>query len=103
MSRTDKTDPYTVKLWRGALRRMACHDHTAGDCDLPRTLEDDLASDHSTRCTWELFYDGTPTDCCELCRAQTWVRAARKGERSRTQARLSEALKAFRSDGEWID
>jgi len=38
MSRTDKTSPYIVKLWHGALRREAWHDHALGDCDLPPTL-----------------------------------------------------------------
>ena len=103
MSRTEKTDPLTVKLWRGALRREACHDHTTGECDLPRTLADDLAVGGATRCSWELFCDGTPICCCEVCRAQTWVRAARKGERNRARVGLGEALKAFRAGGQWAD
>jgi hypothetical protein len=103
MSRTDKTDPYTAKLWHGALRREAWHDHSAGECDLPRTLADDLAAGSSTRCSWELFYDGTRICCCEGCRAQTWERAARKGERNRARVRLGEALKAFRAGGDWAD
>ena len=103
MSRTDKTSPHIVKLWNGTLRRVACHDHTLGPCDLPGGLREHLATGHTTRCTWDLDFNGTHVCCCELCRAQTWVRAERKGERSRARARIGESLKAFRTDGEWND
>jgi hypothetical protein len=103
MSRTDKTNPFVVKLWDGTLRRVACHDHATGPCDLPGSLREYLAADLKTRCTWDVEFDGTHVCCCQLCRAQTWERAARKGERSRLYAGLGEELKAFRTDGEWND
>ena len=103
MSRTDKTSPYIVKLWHGALRATARHDHSTGDCDLPQSLADHLATWGTTRCAWDLDYDGTNVCGCQLCRAQIWARAERKGERSRVRARIGESLKAFRTDGEWND
>lgn len=102
MSRTDKTSPYTVMLWHGALRREAWHDHTSGDCDLPPTLKDDLASGDSARCRWVMRDDGTRIGAA-FRGDIAYARAERKGERNRVHVRLGEALKAFRSDGNWND
>ena len=103
MSRTDKTSPYIVKLWHGALRRQAFHDHSAGACDLPQSLAEHLAVGYSTRCSWDLDYDGTNVCGCQLCRAQIWVRNDVRGERNRERIRVGEAVKSFRVTGEWID
>ena len=103
MSRTEKTNPLIVKLWDGTLRRVACHDHATGPCDLPESLREHLAADVKTRCSWDVYFDGTHVCCCELCRAQTWVRAAQKGERNRTRVQLGERLKSVRATGEWLD
>ncbi|RYP86842.1 hypothetical protein EKO23_07650 [Nocardioides guangzhouensis] len=102
MSRTEKTSPYLVKLWDGTLRRVAEHDHRFGDCDLPQTLAEHRARCNS-RCRWELRYDGTHICCCQLCRAQTWVRNDLRGERNRARIRLGEALKEYRGSGDWED
>ena len=102
MSRTEKTSPITVMLWHGALRREAWHDHAQGDCDLPATLKDDLASGGSTRCGWVMGDDGTRVG--EAFRGDlAYARAERKGERNRARVRLGEALKSFRAAGEWND
>ncbi|NUP73396.1 MAG: hypothetical protein HOQ07_01880 [Sinomonas sp.] len=45
MSRTDKTQPFRIRLWDGTLRRVAVHDHRDGVCDLPSTVREDL--DHA--------------------------------------------------------
>ena len=105
MSRTEKTSPYIVKLWDGTLRRVAEHDHSTGPCDLPQTLAEHLARWNSTRCTWELHYDGTNIhDCqCGVCRATLWVRNDVRGERNRARIRLDEALKEYRGGGDWED
>jgi hypothetical protein len=102
MSRTDKTSPYIVRLWHGSLRRQACHDHSSGDCDLPPTLRDDLASGGSTRCSWAMRDDGTRIGAA-FRGDLAYARAERKGERSRARVRLGEALKTFRAAGEWND
>lgn len=103
MSRTEETSPYIVRLWDGTLRRVAEHDHTTGPCDLPQTLTEHLAHWDGTRCTWDLDYDGTHVCCCQVCRAQTWVRAACRGEKSRARSALREELKRWRVDGDWVD
>jgi hypothetical protein len=101
MSRAGKTSPNLVKLWHETLRRQACHDHSTGDCDLPQTLADHLARWGTTRCTWGLDYDGTRVCCCQVCRAQIWVRNDVRGERNRPRIRLGEGVKSYRGTGEW--
>ena len=103
MSRTDKTSPYIVKLWHGALRRQAFHDHSAGDCDLPQSLADIWLWASRPVAAGICDYDGTNVCGCQLCRAQIWVRNDVRGERNRERIRVGEAVKSFRVTGEWID
>ncbi|GGU34254.1 hypothetical protein [Nocardioides albus] len=65
MSRTEKTQPFRVRLWDGTLRRVAVHDHRNGVCDLPANLAEDIAQiDGAGRypaggCRWEFAWSGT--------------------------------------------
>ena len=73
MSRTDKTQPFRVKLWDGTLARVAVHDHRFDGCDLPGTLLAELAerrwisaraqvrssTDTDTLCYWDVRFTGT--------------------------------------------
>lgn len=101
MAHTDKTDPFRVKIWHGALGRVAEHDHTDGICDLPRTLADFLAQDprRTSACTWSWSDDGTGLCGCEVCRGQTSERRVRRGERRRTRMSLGEQRKRWRAAG----
>ncbi|MEV4460432.1 hypothetical protein [Microbispora sp. NPDC049633] len=97
MSRTDKTKPYTVRLWHGVLDRQACHDHGAEPgCDLPATLAEDLATSR-TRCFWEFRWTGVRCCCCGLCRDRRGYRRLLRGIRAADRARLAAATKARRS------
>lgn len=108
MSRTDKTQPFRVRLWDGTLRRIAVHDHRNGICDLP----DDLAADikqiegasgrfPADSCRWEFAWTGTSPCCCWLCHDSTGHRAERRADRHATKRELRNALKAARAD--WSD
>lgn len=72
MSRTDKTNPFWVKLMHGDLAVEELHDHSDGVCDLP-PIEDAVAYTYgSTRCRRCFTYTGINTCCCKLCRECGW-------------------------------
>lgn len=101
MSRTDKTNPYLVRLWDGTLERVAHHDHRRGECDLPGTWAEHERSyiDQPSRCTWDLRFTGVNPCCCSICRAQPWVRADQRGARRRSHMRLEEVRKTWLAGG----
>lgn len=103
MSRTDKTQPYRVRLWDGTLQRVAVHDHRDGICDLPATLEEDLAwhdrhRSHGTSCYWDLHWTGVTVCACALCSGRPWARAERRADRHRAKRELVELVKLARRD-----
>ena len=102
MSRTEKTNPFIVRLWDGSLTRVAHHDHATGSCDLPASVAEHLVNWNKTRCRWCMHDDGTRIGAA-FQGDLAYIRADRKGERSRLHAGLGEELKAFRTDGEWND
>lgn len=67
MSRTDKTNPFWVKLDRGDLASDEWHDHSHGTCDLPERWLDQFTG--KTRCRREFRFTGIRTCCCPLCHA----------------------------------
>ncbi|MCP2256186.1 hypothetical protein LY13_004971 [Prauserella aidingensis] len=105
MSRTDKTQPFRLRLWDGSLRRVAIHDHRDGVCDLPATLKADLAhfadsggSVARGSCFWELHYTGTRPCGCPLCHESDLFRADRRASRQRSRRELAALLKLARHD-----
>ena len=106
MSRTEKTQPFRVKLWDGTLARVARHDHRDGPCDLPSTMADDLFREPDLqlvadlracrRCYWDLRWTGTFVCCCGMCRQQVEHRRAAKGARRRSRMELRDAVKRSR-------
>lgn len=121
MSKTDKTDPWRVKLAREPHRRLIHHwgcDHVHCDADLdfvhrsnlPRRSVLILIGVRSyiyfqgyPRCTWECWYDtysfryGRKSDKHE--RHSMWYGPARAEER----AKLGEAIKEYRGSGDIDD
>jgi hypothetical protein len=96
MSRTDKTKPFVIKLWHGDLARQARHHHGAGSlCDLPASLEEDLAAAVRGRCIWEFRWTGVRDCCCGLCRDQGAYRSALRGIRASDKTRLTSRTKAW--------
>ena len=97
MSRTDKTQPFSIKLWDGTLARAARHDHRGGACDLPGDVTVHLAQlqrpASAGQCSWDLRFTGTRVCCCGLCRDQVGRRRAKKGSRRRARMALRDTLK----------
>ncbi|MDQ0030432.1 hypothetical protein [Arthrobacter bambusae] len=103
MSRTEKTQPFRIRLWDGTLRRVAVHDHRDGICDLPATVQEYLKRVEDTGvsmapgfCHWELQYTGTRTCCCPLCHDADGLRDERRADRHRNRRELAELLKLTR-------
>lgn len=104
MARTDKTDPFWVKTWTGALAQRESHDHTDGVCDLPATIGehyDQLGRSRGTKCDWEFVYTGTNTCGCWLCRGHT-VQDRRRERRNDAQE-LREVAPLARLDWRSLD
>ncbi|WP_183093223.1 hypothetical protein [Nocardioides stalactiti] len=102
MSRTDKTQPFRVRLWDGTLSRVAVHDHSDGVCDLPATMRDDLAQWSTpgaigTSCHWELHWTGVGVCPCSLCHDGAERRAERRADRRRARLDAAEAVKLARA------
>lgn len=104
MSRTDKTQPFQIRLWDGTLHRTAVHNHADGICDLPHTLAETLAQYDAGggfcppgACFWVFQYTGIKTCGCGLCRDSAGLRAERRNERHRVRRELNDALKAART------
>lgn len=104
MSRTDKTQPYPVRLWDGTLHRVAVHNHVDGICDLPQSLDEELAQYAANggyldraACHWEFQYTGINTCCCNLCRDPARRRAERRADRHRVRRDLREMVKQART------
>lgn len=99
MSRTDKTQPFPIKLWDGTLARAAHHDHRDGACELAATVTKHLAQlrrpARAGQCSWHLRFTGTRVCCCGLCRDHVGRRRAKKGSRRRARMALRDALKLF--------
>lgn len=109
MSRTEKTQPFLIRLWDGTLRRIAVHDHRDGICDLPATVNEDLerveprGSMARGSCHWELHYTGTRTCCCPLCRDADGLRDERRADRHRNRRELAILLKLTRKGWRELD
>ena len=108
MSRTDKTQPFRVRLWDGTLRRIAVHDHRNGICDLPANLAEDIAQIDGAggvfpagACRWEFTWTGMPACCCELCHDSSGLRAERRADRHAVRRDLRDLVKSAR--GDWSD
>lgn len=108
MSRTDKTQPFHVRLWDGTLHRVAVHDHRDGICDLPADLAEDLNQIDLNggfmprdACHWEFHYTGVRTCGCDLCRDADGLRDERRTDRHRMRRELTDLLKFARHD--WRD
>lgn len=108
MSRTDKTQPFRVRMWDGTLHRVAVHDHRDGICDLPADLAEDLdqldLDDgflQRDSCHWEFYFTGTFPCGCALCRDSGGLRDERRADRHRVRRALTDLLKEARHD--WRD
>ncbi|MFE6645056.1 hypothetical protein ACFVJS_00740 [Nocardioides sp. NPDC057772] len=105
MSRTDKTQPYRVRLWDGTLARTAVHDHRDGVCDLPADVREDLSSYALTggfraasSCYWTMHFTGTMSCCCSMCHDGAGLRAERRADRHRTRRELADLVKEANSN-----
>ncbi|WP_284976293.1 hypothetical protein [Arthrobacter sp. efr-133-TYG-104] len=110
MSRTEKTQPFRIRLWDGTLHRLAVHDHRDGICDLPTTIQGDLEQVEDKdglmarwSCHWEFQYTGTNTCCCPLCHNADGLRDERRAERHRNRRDLAELLKRARHGWRELD
>ena len=108
MSRTDKTQPFRVRLWDGTLRRVAVHDHRDGVCNLPADEAADLEqfARHGGRipayaCHWEFTWTGVAPCCCSLCHDPSGLRAERRANRHDIRRALGALLKEASYD--WRD
>ena len=106
MARTDKSQPYRVRLWDGTLRKVAWHDHRNGVCDLPANLADDLAMAAADgarghvdpfACRWELHFDGSDPCGCRHCHGSDRLRAERRASRSKARRQLGDVRKRLRA------
>jgi hypothetical protein len=79
MSRTDKTDPWWVRLRFDRSWLVEAHDHRTGECTLPAAPALDWALGH---CCWvessHAWYESGPACCCAMCHG---------GPRNRQEAR----------------
>ena len=99
MSRTWKTDPLQVQMWRGFVARVARCDHTDGVCDLPSTYREEVERGGWIRpgqCRWDFVYTGHDVCCCAMCRDQKEATRKAKQERYATRAALRRLLKSPR-------
>jgi hypothetical protein len=108
MSRTDKTQPYRIRLWDGTLRRVAVHNHSDGVCDLPRTLGEDLAvhavpGPDGASCHWALHDTGTKVCCCSLCHDSAGLKARRRAARHDARRQSADLMRLARTDWRDID
>lgn len=110
VAHTDKTSPYLVRLWTGALEREAVHNHADGVCDLPQTYADELAQYTANggfldtdACHWDLSYTGVRICCCRLCRDSAGLRELRRRDRRRARHELGEVRKIVRADPGVVD
>ncbi|MCA4132659.1 hypothetical protein [Arthrobacter sp. M4] len=110
MSRTDKTQPFRVRLWDGTLRRVAVHDHRDGICDLPANVQEDRRQVVTNggflpnrSCHWEFQYTGSKTCCCSVCHDGDGLRHERRAERHRNRRELANLLKLAHHDWRNID
>lgn len=108
MSRTDKTQPYRVRLWDGTLTRIAVHDHSDGICNLPADYREDLSQYAATAgsfspasCYWTMHFTGTMACCCGMCHDAAGLRAERRADRHRTRRELADLAKEANSG--WRD
>jgi hypothetical protein len=102
MARTDKTDPFWVKTWTGALAHRQVHDHTDGVCDLPATIAEhyeQLDRPLGTKCHWAFVYTGTRTCGCWLCRGRTSLnrRHERRADAEEVRRLIRDARQDWRS------
>lgn len=106
MARSEKTQPFRVKLWDGTLHRVAVHNHVDAVCDLPSTLDEDLDRHRAfrpfgTSCHWDLRFTGTRVCACPMCSARAERREVRRRDRHDSAARLRGIAKEARQD--WRD
>lgn len=92
MSRTDQHAPIAVRIARGDLAAVECHDHRDGRCDLPVRTVYDRGWPPNTRCTWEFDFTGTFVCSCQLCHGGRQRRADRRSARCRHKKSLRVAL-----------
>lgn len=108
MSRTEKTQPFHVRLWDGTLTRIAVHDHTDGICDLPTDYREDLscvaAGDYgrSGSCHWTMHFTGTMACCCGMCHDADGLRAKRRADRHRVRRELLDLVKVANHDWRYV-
>lgn len=104
MSRTDKTQPFAVRLWDGTLTRVAFHDHRNGICDLPASYREERERTGETSrrgvhgCVWIFHYTGMNVCPCEMCHGGDWLRRARRADRHRARRDAAGLLKSARRD-----
>lgn len=102
MSKTRKTDPSWVRMYRNpALLAIEHHDHRVTGCDLPVSLDDQYASDRETNCSYgwslEMSY-GRDSGCpCEMCHGGHWHRRQRRRSRQDSRRELGELVKQLNS------
>jgi len=86
MSRTDKTNPFWVKMRHHDLDWEELHHHEDGGCDLPAIDDKDAFVRNTTKCFRSFIYTGTNTCCCGLCH---WAWDLRPGKRQRLDGKAA--------------
>ena len=102
MSRTWKTRPMQVRLWDD-LEKVAYHVcKRSADCDLPKSLKQNLLQTGPGHCKWLFTYTGVNVCACQMCYGQDWLKLSKRADRRRVNAFLS-GNKNAAEDGVWED
>ena len=89
MSKTDKTRPIQVRLWDD-LDKVPYHVCLGKDCDLPSSLEQDLAQPSEPgHCIWVFNYTGINVCSCNLCSGRDYRLLAKRSDRRKVRAFLT--------------
>lgn len=86
MSRTDKTDPFWVRIATGYYASEPVHRHETSECNLP-PLSEWRGEYGRDDCFWSFFWTGRRVCACKNC-SGWWQWGDENPRRSRYDARL---------------
>lgn len=89
MSRTDKTDPFWVRINTGYYASEPVHRHETSECNLPPRREwTGWGGSGRDDCYWTFVYTGRNVCACKMCSSWKLWSQATSPRRSRRNARL---------------
>lgn len=89
MSKTDKTNPFWVKLMHGDLATEEVHRHEHGPCTLPPVGADEKGWGWEPEgCYRDFRYTGTHVCCCHMCHSSDEYEL-RPGKRQRLEGKAA--------------